>query len=256
MTRPVYLIAAGVHTDAARTLEAFLGGPAPEEPPATGAFLPARQRRRTSPLTRALADTFEAASDAEGVDRETVAIVVGSALGEAHTMLALLEQMATPEKPLSPMKFVTSVHNTASGMISIAAKNRGFTTSLGADFDTPAMALVEAIGWVASTGEAAVVCCGDEASPEDLVDEATGWGSVAAAVALSPTPTEGALSIAIEAVGEATLDAAPIDPRSARNPNAGLLDLIAAWSRGQAGVVALDRGRGRGYLARLAPRDA
>ena len=43
------------------------------------------------------------------------------------------------------MLFAVSVHNAASGLVSISTKNRAFTTSVAADYDTPAMALMEAI---------------------------------------------------------------------------------------------------------------
>ena len=144
------------------------------------AFIPARHRRRSSRFTKALAEAYTEAltQAAEGwgdaVHPASVASVFGSALGEASTMIGLLEQMWTDEGALSPMRFVTSVHNTAAGLMSIAGQNRGFTTSIGADFDTPAMGLTEGIGLVLAKEQYVLVCCGDEAVPEHLVQHGEG----------------------------------------------------------------------------------
>jgi hypothetical protein len=83
-------------------------------------------------------------------------------------MLDLLEQMIRgADEDFSPMKFAVSVHNAAAGLVSISTHNRAFTTSVAADHDTPAMALLEGIGAMAALDRPAVVC-GDEAAPEGL----------------------------------------------------------------------------------------
>jgi hypothetical protein len=218
-----------------------------------GTLVPLRDRRRASLLSRALADVFAVAVARAGLDPSQVATVFGSALGEASTMIGLLDQMWRGETTLSPMKFATSVHNAASGMISIAAGNRGFTTSLGADYDTPAMGLLEGIGIVRSEGRPVVVCCGDESPPDDLVPGDGGWSLLSVAVALCPfdggstdRPHLSALEIA-----PATLPVPETPPPLGRNPNIGLFDLVVALERGSEGVVRLDRGAGRGYSVRV-----
>ncbi len=233
-----------------------------------GALVPLRERRRASLLSRALADAYAKAVLEAGFDLAEVASVFGSAIGEASTMIGLLDQMWGEATVLSPMKFATSVHNAASGMISIATRNRGFTTSLGADYDTPAMGLFEGIGIVQAEGRPVVVCCGDEAPPENLVPGDTGWSLLCVALALCPTDgarpgcpriTGPALDLGIardernerDARGAGTL-MPPTTPASLdRNPNVGLLDLAVALERGHEGVVRLDRGAGRGYAVRV-----
>ncbi len=218
-----------------------------------GSLVPLRERRRASLLSRAFADAFADVVAKSGLDPSQVATVFGSALGEASTMIGLLDQMWQEQTALSPMKFATSVHNTASGMISIATGNRGFTTSLGADYDTPAMGLLEGIGIVQREGRPVIVCCGDEGPPGDLVPGDNGWSLVCAAVALCPLdgarrdrPQLSSLEMA-----SATLPPAPTSPSLGRNPNVGLLDLVVAHERGSEGVVRLDRGAGRGYSVRV-----
>ena len=218
-----------------------------------GTLVPLRERRRASLLSRAFADAFSATVARAGLDPSQVATVFGSALGEASTMIGLLDQMWKEETTLSPMKFATSVHNAASGMISIATGNRGFTTSLGADYDTPAMSLLEGIGIVQSEGRPVVVCCGDEAPPGDLVPEDAGWSLLCAAVALCPLDgaRAGRPQLSTLEIAPATLPSPVASPPLGRNPNVGLLDLVVALERGSEGAVRLDRGAGRGYSVRI-----
>lgn len=221
-----------------------------------GALVPLRDRRRASPLSRALADAYAGAVERAGFEPAQVASVFGSALGEVSTMIGLLDQMWSEGTPLSPMKFATSVHNAAAGVISIATANRGFTTSLGADYDTPAMALVEGLGWASSRGEPVVVCCGDEAPPDDLVPGQRGWSLLAVAVALCPLeqapPGAPVLDRLAPLARSAPVFAPPqTDAVLGRNPSVGLFDLVVALERGIDGVVPLDRGDGRGWGVRV-----
>lgn len=233
-------------------------------------LVPARQRRRASLLSRAMADAYGDAMERAGSNLELsqVASVFGSALGEASTMIELLDKMWDEAAMLSPMKFATSVHNAASGTISIATENRGFTTSIGADYDTPAMALFEAMGWVLAHDEPVVVCCGDEAPPPDLVPEGAGWALLSAAIVLGPAATAPGDAPRLSTLTMADTDASGSPAPGAvhrlpelvphevpgpirRNPNIGLLDLVVACERGQRGMLRLDRGEGRGYTTAI-----
>ncbi len=224
------------------------------------ALVPARQRRRASALSKAFADAYAEALEGTGVEPTQVASVFGSALGEALTMVGLLNQMWQESAMLSPMRFATSVHNAASGLVSIATENRGITTAIGADFDTPAMALFEGIGLACARGEPVVVCCGDEAPPADLVPDGSGWEMLTAALVLAPEgfsdtslATLGPVEIA--EVSSASVPSLVANGAVARNPNMGLLDLVTTIARGGSGEVALDRGAGRGYRVRVVARE-
>ncbi len=222
-----------------------------EEPQAPrGARLDRRARGRSSVLTKALAEAYFEAADAAGVELGEGSAVFGSALGEVGTMLGLLNQMWRDREEPSPMAFALSVHNAASGVVSIATKNRGFTTSLGADHDTPAMALMEAIGLIAERGEPVVVTCGEEPTPTALVPDHETWGLATMAIALAPSDyVQDAPAVRLRGPFKGLPTLAPRDfpPSLARNPQVGLLDLICAIEAGKSGTVALDRGRGSGW---------
>lgn len=266
MTSEVAVVGWGAYVSGYAGLADWLAGrPSPEPTAPVGSLVPVRDRRRASPLSRAMADAYGAAVAGAGLDPAEVASVFGSALGEVSTMIGLLDQMWSANTPLSPMKFATSVHNAASGMISIATGNRGFTTSLGADYDTPAMGLLEGIGFVQSRGEAVVVCCGDEAPPDDLVPGQLGWSLLSTAVALCPVERAplGAVRLSAPSPSPAApagpgleanaLPAPETEAALGRNPSVGLFDLVVALERGLEGAVRLDRGAGRGYCVRLRP---
>lgn len=248
----------GVWTPGFPDAEAWLAGEAdPEVTRAEASALGKRNRRRASPLTRALADAFGQSIAQAEMQGPEVATVFGSALGEATTMIKLLDQMwrEEAEGDLSPMAFATSVHNAASGLVSIATKNRGFTTSLAADYDTPAMALFEAAGLLATGDAPVVVVVGDEAAPKDLVPAAETFDMLTAAVALVPAaaPLSGLARLRGPFRGEATLEGADLRPELARNPQAGILDLADTVLRRREGTLRLDRGRGDGWCVEVTP---
>jgi len=143
-------------------------------------------RRRASQLGRALADAGAQALAEAAVDPATVPTVIGSSIGEASTMIGLLDQMWRQCVPMSPAGFTMSVHNSASGLISITNGNRGFSTSIAADDDTPAGALLEAAGLVHAFGVPVVIACADETPPPDLVPAEASYELLAAAVVVAP----------------------------------------------------------------------
>jgi hypothetical protein len=209
-------------------------------------------RRRSGALGRAIADAGAEAMEEARSDPATVASVIGSAVGEASTMIGLLNQMWRDKTPMSPAAFTVSVHNAASGLLSISCRNQGYATSLAADEDTPAAALMEGIGLVAAGAGAVLVVCADEAIPAPLAREAPSWELMAAAVVLEPLDAaRRRASLAVVRGEPATLAAAAVDPAVALNPQVGLVDLVDALLRGEAGRVALDRGTGRGFLAEI-----
>ncbi len=223
--------------------------PEAERPP--NAAIDRRAKRRASLFMRALAEVWSEAIAASGADPAATPTIFGSALGEAETMIKLLGQMWREGEEVSPMLFALSVHNAASGMVSISAKNRGFTTSLSADYDTPAMALCEGVGLVRATGGPVVVVCGDEASPVDLVPEDERFELLTAALVLAPADAEGALChVRVPIRAEATLEP-PVGGSLRLNPQKGLLDLVDCVLHRRVGVLPLDIGRGAGWCAEL-----
>lgn len=105
-------------------------------------FLPAMFRRRLSGLTRmALRAAYDCVGD-EGAP--SCRSVFASRYGEQTVTLDLLTNIME-EEPISPTKFSVSVHNTASGLFSIAYGNKQPSTALSALENTFQAGLMEAI---------------------------------------------------------------------------------------------------------------
>ena len=138
-----------------------------DAPPAR---LPVRMRRRTSLLIRMAAEVAAQASEQAGISLGATPIVVGSAYGELGTTMEMLHEL-TVERSVSPFRFHNSVHNTASGYLSIAHENQCPATSLAAGWQTAAMALLEARTLLEDRGGDVLVVVADETLPEALTSE-------------------------------------------------------------------------------------
>ncbi len=215
--------------------------------------------RRASPFAKTMAACYHEATEQAQVDRVQTAIIFGSALGESDVMLQLLRQMLTTPEDFSPMLFAVSVHNASSGLVSISNQNRAFTTSIAADYDTPAMGLWEAFTTSQTFSTPAVLVCGDEATPEGLVREDERFVRVAAALVIETNPPQDLPYLAsltdlrlMSSSEERTIQA-PLAPLVARNPQAGLIDLVDVILHQSGGRVRLDRGEGQGWSVQVNP---
>lgn len=146
-------------------------------------LIPRRHRRRATLLSRMAAHCLvQTCADAE-IDPATVRTVYASLLGEIETAATLLEMMVRTGL-LSPTRFQTSVHNAASGVLSIATGNTGFTTTVSAGDELVAMALIEAMTVVESTGDETVLILMEETWPSFMRHEE--FAPLAVALALAP----------------------------------------------------------------------
>lgn len=103
-----------------------------------------RLRRRTSLLTRMIVTALAEAAGRGGAAHEQTRYVVVSSWGEIETTVDLLAQLAVPSGPISPTAFHNSVHNTATGYLSIASGNHWPSTALAAGPHALEIGLLEA----------------------------------------------------------------------------------------------------------------
>lgn len=156
-------------------------------------FINPMLRRRLSRLSRlALKVAYEGAAG-----DHALRTVFASRHGEIHRTRGLLADLAAGE-PLSPMAFSLSVHNTASGLYSIASGNTAPSTAIAAGRDTLAMAVIEAAGQL-QQAERVMVVFADEPLPEDyreFADESTAPFGLALLLGRAGTGTDWSLSTA------------------------------------------------------------
>jgi hypothetical protein len=188
-------------------------------------LLAARTRGRASLLTLMLANVVERAAQAGGIHPGAVPTIYGSAYGEMATTMALLEMLYADEGRLSPARFQASVHNTAGGQISIAQRNRSFSTAIAAGHDTLAMALVEAWAWLTWQPGTVIVACADESAPQALVP-GRAYDSLALALVLSNAANR---QLPLARLGRLVQTTTPHDAAAEReNPCAAGLALVGA----------------------------
>lgn len=214
--------------------------------------LPPALRRRTTLLTRMVAEAAAQAAEQAGVALGAEPLVFGSAYGEIETAVEMIRSFDGPVGLPSPTRFHNSVHNTAVGYLSIATQNRGFVTALAAGRETAVAALLEAAAWIGAEGGGALVLLADETVPDPLAGP-TRWSPAAAALYLRGEPSARTrATLSFPAPGAAP--ASPLDPRWADHPCAGGLALVRAIARAERGAVALAPGEAGGWRIDVEPR--
>jgi hypothetical protein len=166
------LCGVGLWTPAHADFDSWVAAGAPSELSVPETFtlpvanlLHPRLRRRTSTLTRAAVTTVEAALAGSGVGVDQVRYVLVSSFGEIETTVDILAQLAEPAGPVSPTKFHNSVHNTATGYLSIASGNNLESTALAGGPHNLEAGLLEALAGLAEDGGHAVLIYAEELLP-------------------------------------------------------------------------------------------
>lgn len=200
------------------------------------AILNARTRGRASLLTLMFAEVLAQAAREANLEHGSFATIYGSAFGEMERLMQLLQGMQGTPPEVSPLRFQTSVHNTAAGQISIASKNTQFSTSLAAGHSTVAMGFIEAAAWMQSEQAPLVLVVGDEDPPARL-HPGDSYAPMAAAFAFVPTAahTPAMPRLRIRRGGEGRQG----DCNLRHNPCAMVEPLINWLARGSVGVFSL-----------------
>ena len=249
--KPVYVTGLGVWAPGLPNVEAWVSGlqdPSAKRP--TCDILNPRIGRYCSLVTRMAVEVCTQAGRQAEADLSEVASVFGSAYGEIQIAFEQLEMIRQEGVP-SPARFKNSVHNTASGHVSIATGNTGFSTAIAAGWSTVAMSFLEAWVWLETHGGAVIVCVADEPLPEYLTDEPP-YEPLGVGLHLSAEPTAlamGRLS-AMRRVERVQGDVAPegrqrdaaVPRRFAGNPCSAVLPLLEALLDRRSGTVPLEPG--------------
>jgi len=118
------------------------------QPPAPAA-IPARERRRSPLMVKLAVEVAHQACDRaadgiDGFDRQAVATVFSSSIGDTEITDYMCRTLATEAKVLSPTRFHNSVHNAPAGYWSISAGNRAPSNSIACSRESFPLALLEA----------------------------------------------------------------------------------------------------------------
>jgi hypothetical protein len=180
-----------------------------------------------------------------GADLREVPTIFGSAYGEIRTAFDQMDMMEREGVP-SPARFKNSVHNTASGHVSIATGNTRFSTSLAAGSEIFAMCLLEAFAWLDVHRSSIIVSVADEPLPEHLA-AAGCYDPLGIAFHLTSdlrAPADGLGELSDLRRKHREDSPADLPERLARNPCAAGLFLVEATLRKRSGTVPVETGRG------------
>lgn len=142
--------------------EAFLRGDHRPAQAPRFALIPGRLRRFTSLVSQMHLEVIGEALDAAGLNPAEVLSVFGSVYGELGTTVEILEAIHF-KRPVSPARFAQSVHNTPSGLFSVATKNTLASMTIAGGSPLFAQALLEGAILVGENNAPVVVSLADEA---------------------------------------------------------------------------------------------
>ncbi len=111
--------------------------------------IPARERRRSPLMVKLAVEVAHQACDMAaveiaGFDRQGVATVFASSIGDTEITDYMCRMLATGSKILSPTRFHNSVHNAPAGYWSISAGNREPSSSIAGSWESFPLAMLEA----------------------------------------------------------------------------------------------------------------
>jgi hypothetical protein len=231
--------------------------PAPTVIPASELLPPAERRRASIPVKLALAVGGEAFMSA-GLDAAATAAVFTSSSGDGEILHQICETLTTPERGVSPTRFMNSVHNAAAGYWSIATQSREPSTSLCCYDASFAAGLLECATQVAVDARPVVLIAYDQPYPQPLHATRQISSEFGVALVMAPRATGRSLA-AIELelgpgdAGETRLPDAGLEATRLGNPAARSLPLLAALARSAAERVVLKYVAGASLCARLTP---
>jgi hypothetical protein len=185
-------------------------------------FLPIMQRKRLSLQSKIALCLANDTVSRSTYPRETLASVFATRYGECLRSYSILEGIARAEAP-TPAAFSASVHNTASGLWSIAAQCTAPSTTVTASDATLHAGLLEAAGMSFETGEQVLFVYADVPLPERYGNQDKAGATTGFAAIVEPEAAcEGALSFDLSyAPGEGASPAA-----TAVAQVAGLVELL------------------------------
>ena len=225
----------------------------PEPLPAlSAALLPANERRRvTATIKLALQAAQEAMTQAPafnpdrapGARGEAVRTVFASSGGDSEVLDKICTALTQPDRPVSPVHFHQSVHNTPSGYWSIATGCTQPSLSLSAYDGSFAAGLREAAGLAWTEGGRVLLVAYDLPLPPTLAQRRVIVAPFAVALLLNPAATGQRLAVLRlppTAAGPADrLDDPGLERLRTGNPAARSLPLLRAIVRREAATLTL-----------------
>lgn len=209
----------------------------------TPALLPPAERRRASRVVKlSLALGLEAAAHGEA-DPATLATVFAASGADGHNCHALCEQLATPDRQISPTRFHNSVHNAAAGYWGIATQAQAPCQTVCAFDASFGAGLLDALAQIAVDRVPVLLISYDSEYPQPLHAQRNTPDCGGVALLLSPTRTAQSLariSVTNSASAADMLEDAGLEALRTGIPALRALPLLQRLAKAQPGPVRLE----------------
>lgn len=238
--KPIGLVGYGLWSPGFANVTAWREGrPDPEVVKPACELVNKRLRRGSSRFANMLGEVVQQAAESASVDPGAVPTVYGSSLGEIETMVTLLAMLFQEEGKLSPNRFKNSVHNAASGLVSIGTSNTTFSTAIAGGDRSFETSLIEAWAYLDAHGGDVILAVADDRAPAPL-DELDDHDALAVAFALRADPGADVPRIQGWRVEPTAPESAARVPDALRHncagPGLALLDALLARRPGPVGL--------------------
>jgi len=229
---------------------------APTAIPPSELLPPAERRRAGIPVKLALAVGWEAFMSA-GRDAAATAAVFTSSSGDGEILHQICDTLTTPERGVSPTRFMNSVHNAAAGYWSIATQSREPSTSLCCYDASFAAGLLECATQVAVDARPVALIAYDQPYPQPLHAARPISGEFGVAFVMAPEATRRSFAaIDLEFMpydkAETPLSDHALEAVRVSNPAARSLPVLVALARDGAEEVVLQYVAGAHLHVRIA----
>lgn len=150
--------------------------------------IPARERRRLSSIVRLALSVADEATMMAGVDATDIGAVFGWPHGDTGIIQNILKAICTEDRIISPTEFHNSVHNVAVGYWSMYTGCQMPCTSISAEIDTFAAALIKTAIQIDAQERPVLMTITDAPFAEPLNSVCPILEPFAAAFLLAPAP--------------------------------------------------------------------
>ena len=206
-------------------------------------LLPTTERRRSSDATRLAIQAATEALTMAGMPGQALSTIFASSDGDGDITHRICEELAKPDRAVSPTSFHNSVYNAPAGYWSIATGSRCGSTTLCAYDASCAAGLLEAAVFATVERQPVLLVVYDLTKPEPLHATRPVSHSFAAAFLFSPSLVGTPLMrwhVSLTSRRQPTAFPSGIDSSLEDNPAARCLPLLCALATQTAQRITLD----------------
>jgi len=203
-------------------------------------LLSSNERRRTTSLIQMVLQCGRDATAESKIKSDSMPTVFACSCGDLEVVDKILDALALPEKPVSPIHFHNSVHNAPGGYWSMATGCLESTTSITAHDSSFSAGLLEAVAQVIEFGKPVLLVAYDGEVPENLNPFRPRVNAFSVGLVITADPAPIQIEVAITDEGPVSaMDATGWEMLRSGNPAANALPLLEKIAREESAEIYL-----------------